>query len=321
MVSNKRTIETRLLQVFVAVASRSGISAAAAELGIAKSAVSKQLESLEDQLQVRLFERTSRRVALTREGRALLPKAESILAELGQFMLDAEEGQSQISGTVRIAASPEFGAFLSEHFMPLLLQRYPALNVVMSLEYRRDDLHDPAFDLAFRLGNPGDDRVVARPLGEFSRQLVCSPGYYAANAVITPDDLPGVNALLFSARALTATWALQKVNTAEQREVAVTGNFAVQGFSALAAAAAAGLGVASLPPFVAAAGLQNGSLVPLLPGWQSPPVPVHIVYRAGMSRVGRIHAVIEAALAEVPPLLGSAPGCRISPASWLSSRR
>ena len=88
MVSKDRTIEFRALRVFAEVARRGGFTAAAETLGMAKSAVSKQLSQLEAVLQVRLFERRSRRVALTKEGEALVVRAESILAEIAHMATD-----------------------------------------------------------------------------------------------------------------------------------------------------------------------------------------------------------------------------------------
>lgn len=306
MVSEQRTIDVRLLRVFLTTARYGSVTAASDALGIAKSAVSKQLSALEKLLQVRLFERASRRIALTGEGRLLLPRAESILAELDQFVTDAQEHVSQVRGTVRIAASPEFGAFLSRHFIPALLGRHASLKVAMTLEYRFDDLHDPGVDLAFRLGALRDDRLVARSLGEFARVLVCGADYAQRTVLETPGDLESANALLFSDSELTEEWLLERVDAPGDRERAnVSGNVSVRGFDALAGAALAGLGIARLPLFVAARGLADGSLVRVLPQWRPPSVPVHLVYRAGISRVGRVRAAIDTAMDVVPGLLAT----------------
>ncbi|MBS80752.1 LysR family transcriptional regulator [Variovorax sp.] len=304
MVSEKRTIDTQLLRTFVMVAKYLSITAAADSLGLAKSAVSKQLGALESQLQVRLLERASRRVSLTNEGRMLLPRAESILAELEHFINDAQQELAQVRGTVRISASPEFGAFLAAHFFPALLQQHAALKVVMSLQYRYDDLHDPVFDLAFRLGSLQDDRLVGRLLGEFSRVLVCGANDTRSRALNEPADLAAANVLVFSNSDLEESWVLERVAGAQRRhEIKVHGRLGVQGFEALRAAASAGLGIARLPLFVATPGLADGTLVRVLQEWQSPPVPVYLAFRPGVSRVGRVRAVIDAAARMLPALL------------------
>ena len=306
MVSEKRTIDVQLLRAFVATAKHASVTAAGEALGMAKSAVSKQLNALEGALQVRLFERSSRRISLTGEGRQLLPGAESILAELDHFVIDAQQQVVQVRGTVRVAASPEFGAFLSERFLPLVLKRHAALQVAMSLAYGFDDLQDPGFDLAFRLGSMQDDRLVGRHLGDLPRVLVCSTGYARSTALESPADLARANVLLFSDRELAEEWTLQRAARSSRRHVVkVQGNLGVRGFEALAAAARAGLGVARVPSFVAQAGLADGSLVHVLPDWHSPSIPVYLAYRAGISRVSRVRAVLDAAMEDIPQLLSS----------------
>lgn len=304
MVPISRTIETALLRVFVTVAKHRGVTAAAETMGFAKSAVSKQLSALESLLGVRLFERTSRRVVLTSEGKLLLPRAESILAELDQFLSDAQHQVTEARGTVRISASPEFGAFLTAHVLPALLTQHVGLKVAMSLEYRFDDLHDPGVDLAFRLGSLHDDRLVGRLLGEFPRILVCSPDYARSCALNSPADLERANALIFSDQEFVEQWSLRSISAAARRQqVNVRSKICVRGFEALSAAAIAGLGVAQLPSFVAAPGLADGRLERVLPRWASPPVPVYLAFRPGIARVGRVRAVIDFASRTLPTLL------------------
>jgi len=303
MVSDTRTIDTQLLRVFATVAKFNGVTAAAERLGIAKSAVSKQLAALESALQVKLFERASRRVALTNEGRLLLPRAESILAELEQLATDAQQEIVQVRGTVRIAASPEFGGLLAQSFFPPLLARHPALKIVMSLDYRRDDLHDPNIDLAFRAGTLGDERLVARPLGSFVRILACSPDFADRHALDVPEDLTRCNVLTFSERELSDRWVFHATKPRRRREVEVGGNLTVHGFGALASAAVAGIGVARLPLFLAKPLLGQGQLVHVMSDWSPTSLPVVLAYRAGISAIGRVRAVINAALEVVPVLL------------------
>ncbi len=306
MVSKLRTIEIHNLRVFVEVARAGGVTAAARTLGLAKSAASKGLSELEAKLQVKLFERSSRRVALTKEGAQLLPKAESILAEVEQFVEAASDEKKQVRGVVRIAASPEFGAFLAERFLSLLSERYPDVKIVMRLDYEAEDLHDPNVDLAFRLGSIRDDRLVARHIGEFARHLVCSPAYAHAHAhrIDSPQALSNVSALLFSDTSLSSDWDVKHANTdGAIVRVSVRGRLGIRGFSALKSAAEAGLGVARLPSFVTNTALARGSLVHILPGWQATPASIYICYRTSVIRVGRVRAVIDTAESEIPKLL------------------
>jgi DNA-binding transcriptional LysR family regulator len=304
MVSKDRTIDLQALRVFVEVARRGGFTAAAETLGMAKSAVSKQLSQLEDVLQVRLFERSSRRVALTKEGAALVVRAESILAEIEYLAADASQIKTQYGGTVRIAASPEFGSFLVEKFLPQLLSRHPQLKVLMRLEYQFDDLHDPSTDLAFRLGSVGDDRLVGQRIGEFDRVIVSSPAYAQAHPMSRPDDLASAAGLMFSDRELSAEWTLEhRDDPTNTHKVMLQGRLGVRGFGALLAAAESGLGVARLPGFVAASALARGTLIQPLPAWKARPATVYLAYRTGVLRIGRVRAIIDAAARDLPQLL------------------
>ncbi|MFZ6640161.1 LysR family transcriptional regulator [Undibacterium sp. TC4M20W] len=304
MVSIKRTIDSGLLEVFVHIVHHGGVSAAAVKTGNTKSAISKQLAALETHLQVRLFERNGRRMMLTQEGKSLFARAESILADFGQLVEDVQNQKTLVRGTVRLAASPEFGALLSEHFIPQVLARYPELKISMSLEYAFDDLHDPAIDLALRLGTVRDERLVVRHLGDLQRVLVCSKSYLKSHAIGAVDDLATAEVVLFLRDGPEPSWTLQSTaNAAETCEVRLRGRFAVQGVGALARAAIGNLGVVQIPAFVAAPHIADGSLVRVLPHWDPIPLPVQLAYRAGVSRVSRVRAVIESATTIIPELL------------------
>ena len=304
MVSIMRTINFQELLVFREVARSGGITAAADKLGIAKSAVSKQLNRLEQRLQVKLVARSSRRVSLTREGERLLPRVESLIAESERLVDDAHEEIASPAGVVRIAASPEFGALVAQRFLPLMLKKYPDLDFTMKLCYGFEDLQDPAIDLAFRIGHVNDERLVARQLGEFGRILVASPEFEANNDLNKPADLESVNCLVFSANANSTDWVLQHRQHPEQIEhVSVKGRIAVLGFTALLGVAEAGSGVGYLPDFLVRRTIEDGRLVHCLSDWASRPMPVFIAYRFGMERIGRVKAVMDAARQFIPGLL------------------
>ena len=312
MVSKLGTIELAALQVFVEVARSGGVTSAADALGIAKSTASKQLSQLEASLKVRLFERSSRRVKLTKEGEVLLARAQSILAEVDRMAQDAVQEASQPAGIVRIAASPEFGRLLVEKFLPPLLAQYPQLQVLMRLEYQFDDLQDPLNDLAFRLGSIADDRLVGQRLGEIERVLVCSPAFQAANPLAKPEDLMGMSALVFTDREISTEWVLESRDSPyATTKIAMRGRFGVRSFNALLAAAEAGLGLTCVPWFVAAPALAHGTLVQPLPQWKAQSAPVYVAYRTGVMRIGRVRAVIDTAIRQIPALLvehGISPG-------------
>jgi DNA-binding transcriptional LysR family regulator len=307
MVSRGETIEAAQLRNFVAVARRLSVTAASAALGVPKSRVSKALTALEARLGVRLLERSTRRVALTPAGGLLLARAESILAEIDRLVDDAREHTDAVRGVVRVTAPPELGALLAARFFPPLLAAHPGLELALELGYSFDDLLDPRFDLAFRLGSVYDDRLVARRLGAFRRVLVASPAYLRRHRVRAVGDLAARNCLAFSGVERKATWTLEPLHGAgAAQEVAVQGNFAAHGFAALLRAAAAGLGVARVPQFVAADAIARREVVRVLPEWAAPETEVFLVHRFGHDRIQRVRAVADAALGQVGALLAPA---------------
>lgn len=307
MVSNIETIDPRHLRTFLEVVRRGGVTAAARAIGQPKSGVSKSLTALEARLATRLLERSTRRVSLTPAGEVLVGRAESILAELDRLVEDVHAHAQTVRGVVRVTAPPELGALLVERFFPVVLIANPGLELTVELGYAFEDLFDPHFDLAFRLGSVNDDRLVARRVGVFSRVLVASPGYVAAHSLRTPADLGRCNCLAFSGTELRATWTLVRGGARPlKREVEVAGNLAVHGFAALLRAAGAGVGIARVPDYLAAGAIAGGALVRVLPGWASPPTEVYLVYRFGHDRIKRVRAVLEAAQDSVAPLLAMA---------------
>lgn len=302
MISNLRTLDFQQIHSFIAILRHGGITAAADQLGIAKSAVSKQLSQLEQVLGVKLLERTSRRLQLTREGEHILPQLESLLAEAERLLTQAYEEQSRPEGKLRIAASPEFGAYMARAFFPQITQAYPGLTLTMEPTYSFADLQDTAFDIAFRLGSVQDDRLVARPLGSFRRILVASPGYLATRPLQQPGDLAQHNCLIFSGQNTHTSWTLQNAQ-GETIQLEVAGNIAIKSFTSLMSLAEAGMGVAKVPAFIAQDAIAAGRLYHCLPDYTSEPMPVLLTYRFGADKIQRIKAVLELALAHIPALL------------------
>lgn len=273
-------------------------------MGVSKSAVSKYITRLEERLDVKLLERSSRRVRLTAAGERLLPRVESIVADGQRLLEQAAEERAEPAGLVRVAATPELGSVVAQAFFPRVSQRYPLLQLAMSAAYRFEDLQDPAYDFAIRVGRVADDRLIAKRLGQFRRVLVASPSYLEQLPVEKPADLAACNALVFSARRAESNWTLVRVgDDANETRVDVRGSAAVQSFTTLAEMARQGLGVAYVPDFVVADAIRDGSLIRCLPQFHSPPTSVMLAYRFGSDRIRRVRVVLEMANEEIPKLL------------------
>ncbi|MCS3417686.1 DNA-binding transcriptional LysR family regulator [Pseudomonas sp. BIGb0450] len=293
MVQENRTIDFRELQAFISVVRAGGITAAAASLGVSKSTVSMQITRLEKRLGTRLLTRSSRQVALTREGEQLLPRIQSLLAETVHLLEEAGRTTAMPRGTVRVALTPALGGRVLEHLVPSLKKHYPEVRLVVVPTYEFNDLQDPAFDFAIRIGKIHDEDLVADRVGSFSRILVCASSHPAAQMRVI-DSLSEAAILNFSGRSTHVDWRLEPIaGSAQPVTLDCEALFTVQDFDLLLRLVRLGQGVALVPDFMVRADIASGRLVHVLGQWRSLPMDVMLAYRAGTSRLGRVAAVLE----------------------------
>lgn len=169
------------LKLFVRLAATHNISVAGAELSLSPAVASAQLSKLEQDLGVRLLHRTTRKVALTEEGKAFLPHAEDVLASVEAARAAVGAGESSPFGTLRVAAPASFGRM---HLMPALkdfMQQYPKLSVDFRFSDTIVDLVEGGFDIAIRNAELKDSSLIARKLASDRRILTAAPSYLAKN--------------------------------------------------------------------------------------------------------------------------------------------
>ncbi|MCA9524151.1 MAG: LysR family transcriptional regulator [Myxococcales bacterium] len=306
MSSETMTMSFTELHCFREVARSGGITAAAERLALSKSSVSKYITRLEERLGVKVLERSSRRVHLTPAGERLLPRVESIVAD-GQLLVEqALEELADPSGLVRVAATPEFGAIVAQRFFPSVVARYPALRLTMTSAYAMEDLQDPHYDFALRIGQVRDERLVARKMGSFRRIAVVSPSFAAEHPLSSPEELSALPCLIFSDRRNESTWTFVRrddLDSSAPIEVPVQGPLSVLNFTTILAMAERGLGVAYVPYFLAGESIERGRLIRCLAEHCSRPTPVFLAYRVGSERIRRVGVVLEMAREQLPRLI------------------
>jgi DNA-binding transcriptional LysR family regulator len=292
MVSELETIHLADLTVFAEVARVLSVTGAARTLRLPKSAVSKSLTRLEDALGLKLLERSSRRVAVTKAGELLVPKAESLLAEAAALVRVLRDEQREPSGLVRLTAIPEMGAHFAENVAPALAREHPNVRIAMTLGYGLQEMLDPAIDIALRIGAVHDDRLVGHRIGGFRWVAVASPEYLASHPVRRVAELADRSCLVFSETEMRAEWTFARRDVTERVEV--TSALSAGSAMALLHAARAGLGIARVPEPAAAEWLRRGELARVLPGWASPETPFFVVHRFGHERIARVGVVLRA---------------------------
>jgi DNA-binding transcriptional LysR family regulator len=267
------------MTAFVRVVEDGNFSAAARSLHLTPSGVSKLIGRLEDRLGVRLIQRTTRRLALTAEGRVFYERCRDILAEIEGLEQDVGAARSEPRGTVRVSLSNGFGLTQVVPLLPEFSGRYPKVQIVLIFQEHIVDLIAEGFDLAIRLGAIRDESLVARRLGEHRRVVCAAPSYLDAQGVPqTPEDLSRHDCLMFDAPEALNHWPFRWPDGRSER-VAVQGTFRSNNGEALYNLLLAGTGIANAADFLVKRDLLQGRLVPLLRDYAEPqPTLIHAVY-------------------------------------------
>jgi DNA-binding transcriptional LysR family regulator len=280
-------VETEDLRTFVEVADAVGVSAAARRLGVSKSVVSRRLIRLEAELSAQLLARNSHGVVLTEAGTTFRDHAARVIAEIDAAR-EALSPDGELQGRLRVALPVTFGP---THFAPMIAEmarRHPLLHVHASYGDPFVDLIAEGFDCAVRVGYLPDSNLVARRVGPINANFVASPSYIKVHgAPETPGDLAGHQALMQG----TETW--QYTDGGEVRTFRPQGRFKADNGLALAAAAAAGLGIAWLPDCITYEYVASGRLVHVMTRHPPPPAATYVVRPAGPHPARKVRILTE----------------------------
>ena len=265
------------LSSFVAIAEALSFSRAAERLQRDATVLSRRLRSLESRLGVRLVERTTRSVALTEAGRAYLDRARDILRSIDAADREATlYATGEPRGHLRLALPDSFGRLWLAPMLTEFLAAHPRVTIEAEFSNRFVDLVGERFDLAVRLGELNDSRLVARRVCSRRRLLCASPGYLARHGTPRrPEDLAQHACLVFTGLPGRNHWAMADAKGA-MRRVAVSGPLVADDAEVLLDAAAAGLGIMLGTDWLLGRRLQAGHLVRVLPRWQ--PVDEGAIY-------------------------------------------
>ena len=276
--------------VFACVAEHQSFSGAADAIGLSKATVSKAVARLEAQLGATLFHRTSRRLALSETGRALVPHAQAMLAEARAAEERAQDGARALAGRVRLSAPMSFGLLEVAPAIADFLALHPGIEIELALSDALVDIVAEGFDIALRIGSLPDSSLRARRLRPVAVQVVAAPAYLARHGRPThPAQLAEHRLLGYSNAA--GPW-LFRDGTGAEVAVRCAGPLNANSGDALLPALRAGLGIALLPDVIIAQDLAAGSVVPLLEAWRPPPIALHLVTPPGSLRPARVEALI-----------------------------
>jgi len=281
------------LAIFAKVVELRSFAAAAAELALSKATVSKAVTRLEDRLGARLFNRTSRRLALTDAGRALSVRAAQLLAE-GEAMESEALAQSAAPrGLVRLAVPMSFGVKVIAPLLPEFLTLYPDVSVDLHLSDAMIDLIGEGFDVGVRIARLPDSSLVARRLCAVPRHTVAAPSYLKKHGRPThPMHLAQHKCFGYAYLSTPGTWHYTNAD-GEQATVRPSGPLRVNNGDAVLPALIAGLGIADLPDFIVGEALAKKQLEVILKGWKQAEGAAHLVMPPGGPRPARVEVLIE----------------------------
>jgi len=265
---------------FVQTAEHGSFSAAARILGLTPAGVSKNVARLETDLGVRLFHRSTRRLALTESGERFLQQVAGPLTSLQGALAGVRNRDEDPAGTLKVSMGQAFGRNFLVPLLDDFLARYPAVLPDWNFDNRQVDIVGEGFDAAIGGGFQLTPGVVARELAPVHIVAVASPTYMMGRqSPRNPDELATFDGIMrrSSPTGRVRPWTLRSRRAAEQT-VPCRPRLIFSDPEAIAQAARLGLGVALLPMPFAFASIQSGELVRLLPGWYSDAGPLSLYY-------------------------------------------
>jgi DNA-binding transcriptional LysR family regulator len=253
------------LIAFARTASLGSYTQAARTLSVSPSAISKSVQKLEDHLGVKLFSRTTRSLMLTSEGQDLYERALRVLDEIEEIEQMAVAARSEPSGILKVTAPLPIGTSILAPALPIFRERYPKIKIDLRLGDHLKDIVQEGIDVAIRVGNIVDSRLISYPLASHRICAFASPNYLAKHGTpLKPKDLARHQCVNFryqsSGQALRWPFQIDE----QISEVSVEAGIIIDVSDAVAAVLVAGGGIGISPTYVAAPYVERGELVPVL---------------------------------------------------------
>jgi len=287
-----RNVDLGRLNVFLAVAQAGGFTAAARRLGATKAMVSQQIGRLERELGASLFNRTTRRVALTDAGQQLYERAQPLLRDLSAVIDQVGEHDRALSGKLRVTCSDHYVQARLAKQLAAFAQRHPQLAVDLLISDEVLDLGAEGIDLAIRTGWLRDSTLHAVRLQEVRQCVIASPALVAQWGMPdAPGELERYPWVALTRLRSPLRWQFRKGN--RMQAVRLASRFHTNSTQAVLALVKAGAGAGVLADFMVEDALARGEVVRLLDDWALPLAGVHAVYPATAHVSTRVRALID----------------------------
>jgi DNA-binding transcriptional LysR family regulator len=281
------------LAIFAKVAELRSFVRAADELKVSKATVSKAVARVEAKLGARLFNRTSRRLALTDAGRTLSTRAAAMLAEGEAAESEALSQSGAPRGLVRLAVPMSFGVLYVAPLLPDFFRAHPGISIDLHLSDALVDIIGDGFDAAIRIAALPDSSLMARRLCDAQLHLLGAPSYLKAHGRPKhPLQLSEHVGIGYSYQLTPDTWRFHK-KSGEAATVRPQGPLRVNNGEAMLPSLVAGIGLGVLPDFIARDALKRKELEIVLPEWSLPAGAVHWVTPPGGPKPKRVEVLAD----------------------------
>ncbi|MCE9576082.1 MAG: LysR family transcriptional regulator [Deltaproteobacteria bacterium] len=287
--------------VFARVVETRSFTAAAQQLGLPKSTVSRKVAQLEERLGVRLLQRTTRKLNLTEVGTAYYERCARIVSDIASAEQVVTEMQTAPRGLLRVTAPVDFGATYLGPLVAEFVAQYPDIAVDVDVSDRIVDLIEDAVDLGIRFGPLSESSLVARKLGVVRMRLCAARTYLARRGTPThPSELADHDLVAFVPTARMQTWPLRGPDGTV--EVSPRAKIVSNSVKVVHDAVMSGAGIAVLPEFVFAEEEVEGTMVPVLPDWAMQEGDLFAVYPSTRNLSPKVRAFLEFLVAKMNPV-------------------
>ncbi|WP_313605745.1 LysR family transcriptional regulator [Comamonas jiangduensis] len=280
------------MSVFVKAVECGSFASAADELNLSAPMVGKHVRQLEQQLGITLLNRSTRRQSLTDVGRHYYERCKIVLAEVDAADAIARESKKLAQGHLRISASINYGTHCLAPVLSAYRERHPHVTLGLELSDSVVDLIAEGYDAVFRVGTLQNSGLRARALAPYRMVICASPGYLAQHGTPrTPAELMGHECLRFTHWSPREVWYFDGPQGRE--EVEIQGALSANVGQALKEAALHGMGIILQPEVLVAADVKAGRLIPILPGYIAPSLPVHLLTAPGRLRTQKLQSFVD----------------------------
>ncbi|NQZ51223.1 MAG: LysR family transcriptional regulator [Moritella sp.] len=265
------------IPVFVAVVEKGSFSSAADKLGMTKSAVSKRISVLEDNIGVRLFNRTTRSITLTEAGERFSDYARNAVVMANEGFAALHNLQGIPKGTLKINAPMTFTRLHIVPYIKEFLDLYPDVKVILSMDDRVVSLVEGGYDVGIRIGELESSSLISKKLADCKSVLCASPEYLKKHGTPSkPEDLSHHNCINYSLFQGGAEWTFYK--DSKKLKLEPKGNFIVNNSDAILEVLLNGLGICQMPTFIVAEHLKSQRLITCMDEYALPKHAIYAVY-------------------------------------------